>query len=90
MKSLKLIYLVLVFSLPVWKLPKYRFLDDMPKWMQTAIRVRNEYRRVNGLLDVFYLAKVGRLYVRDPHSYPMGSVWKHSRKHLFAWKYADA
>lgn len=88
MKYLTLIYLVTVFHIPVWSAAKNRFYDDMPKWMRKAIRVRNEYERKNGLLDCFYWAKVGRLYVRKYHSLPIRSVFAYSPRHLFVWKRA--
>lgn len=92
MKYLKLIYLVLVFHLPVWKwnyrAHKYRFLDDMPKWMQRAIHIRNQYESDNGLIDGFYWFNIGRFYIRKYHSLPMKSVFKQSDNHLLVWRRA--
>jgi len=90
MKYVKLVYLVIVFHLPVWrwkyKNHKYRFLNDMPRWMQEAIRIRNDYESDNGLLDCFYWAKAWRFYVRKFHSHPMENVFACSDKHLFVFK----
>ena len=83
---MKLIYLIIVFHLPVWRWKRYRYLNDMPRWMQLTIRLRNDFERENELLKVFYWFKLGRFYIRKFHSHPMRTAYKASYKHLFVWK----
>jgi hypothetical protein len=84
-----IIYLVIVFHFPVWKFGyknyKYRFFDNMPRWMQEALSIRNNYERKYELLDVFYWFRLGRFYIRKYHSNP-ANTFKQSHKHLFCWR----
>ena len=85
-----LIYLIFVFHLPVWnpgyKHSKYRYLHDMPLWMQRAIHRRNEYERKHTNNDYFYWLRLGRLYIRKNYCYPCAGAFKYSNKSLFCWK----
>lgn len=87
MRIFLLIYLVVIFHLPMWKVGykknKYRFIEDMPKWMKVAINIRNNYESNQKLSSVFYWAKFGKFYIRKYHSHLDRSVFFSSEKHLF-------
>ena len=57
------------------------------KFWRSSVDLLNKQREKNG--DAFYLWKIGKLYIRDPHAIPMKSHWTSSTKHPFCWYVAD-
>ncbi len=61
-----------------------KIIDSGAHWFwRKSVNLLNKQRRKTG--DAFYLFKIGRLYIRDPHSIPMKSLWTSSRLHPFCW-----
>jgi len=80
MKALILsIYIFVVFKFAP------RTIDHKSKkfWIN-SVDLLNSLRDENG--DAFYFFKIGRLYIRDPHAYPMKSMWTSSSYHPFCWR----
>ena len=53
------------------------------KFWRNSATLLNRQRKKTG--DAFYLWKVWKLYIRDPHAIPMKSHWTSSNKHPFCW-----
>lgn len=52
-------------------------------WHKAVCSLNKERTKTN---DTFYLWKWWRIYVRDPHSYPITSHWTYSHFHPFCVK----
>ena len=57
--------------------------SNSSKFWSSSVNLLNKLRDKTG--GAFYLAKIGKLYIRDPHSFPMKSHWTSSEKHPFCW-----
>jgi len=80
MKALILsIYIFVVFKFAP------RTIDRKSKkfWID-SVDLLNSLRDENG--NAFYFFKIGRIYIRDPHAYPMKSMWTSSKYHPFCWR----
>lgn len=77
MNFIKSIYLFIVFKFA----PEVIDGKSSKFWI-SSVNMLNEQRAKSG---AFYLWKCGRLFIRDPHSYPMRSHWTSSSKHPFCW-----
>lgn len=53
------------------------------KFWRNAVTLLNKERSKTG--EAFYLWKLGKLFIRDPHAIPMKSHWTSSRRHPFCW-----
>lgn len=52
-------------------------------WHKAVCSLNKERTKTN---DTFYLWKWWRIYIRDPHSYPITSHWTYSHFHPFCVK----
>ena len=78
MDFIKAIYLFVIFKFAP------RVIDNKTaRFWQSSVDLLNMQRKKTG--DAFYLCKIGRLYIRDPHAIPMKSHWTSSSKHPFCW-----
>lgn len=76
---IKAIYLFYVFKFAP------RCIDNTShKFWRNSVTSLNKERAKTG--EAFYLWKLGRLYIRDPHSTPMKTHWTSSYRHPFCWR----
>lgn len=63
-----------------------RFIDTRsPKFWQWAVDFLNKERAKSD--EGFYLAKIGKIYIRDPHSFPIKSHFTYANWHPFCYKF---
>lgn len=83
-------YLLLAQIFTLWSVLCFRntwgYFGDLPRWVQYAIKRRNEYNRLYA--DGWVWFSIGRLYVRNDHSYPQSNLFAMSKRHLLVWKRA--
>jgi len=80
MKALILsIYIFVVFKLAP------RTIDNKSHnfWIKSVNLLNKLRAETNGK---FYLFKIGGLYIRDPHAYPIKNKWVSSNAHPFCWR----
>jgi len=78
MKFIKAIWLFYVFKFA----PKV-IDNSVHVFWRNSVSMLNKERAKTG--EAFYLWKFKRLYIRDPHAFPMKSHWTVSAKHPFCW-----
>jgi hypothetical protein len=78
MKTIIALYLFVIFKF------NPSVIDNKTHWFwRKSVKLLNKHRKNNG--DAFYLVKLGRLYIRDPHAYPSKDLWTSSKNHPFCW-----
>ncbi len=76
-------FIIGIYLFVVFKFAPTVIDNRAPKFWRSSVSLLNNQRSKT---DGFYLSKIGRLYIRDPHSYPMKSHWTSSGRHPFCWK----
>lgn len=75
--------------LAIWLFYVFKFAPQTidhksSRFWRNSVSLLNGLRKLNG--DTFYLFKIGRLYIRDPHAHPMKSHFASGLIHPFCWQ----